>query len=168
MRSGGDARKRYERLPCTSSGRSSWKSGSTSSRFSAGASMFGVGALRATLRVRSMKRPSRVGILEQQAHHVGVDRVERRVEHQVEHRVDRQRRRDGLADLVDRERVLEADVLVLQALAIEPALHDVHDLLDLERLEDVVVGAALHGLDGGLDGAEAGHDDRQDRACSPR
>ncbi len=102
-----------------------------------------------------------LGILEQQAHDVGVDGVDRRLEHEVEHGVDRQRGRDGLADLVDRERVLEADVLVLQALAIEAALHDVHDLLDLERLEDVVVGAALHGLDGRLDGAEARHDDGQ-------
>ena len=33
------------------------------------------------------------------------------------------------------------------------------DLFDLERLEDVVVGAALHGVDRGLDRAEAGHDD---------
>ena len=62
-----------------------------------------------------------------------------------------------------RQRVLEADVLVLQALAIQAALHDVDDLLDLERLEDVVVGALLHRLDRGLDRAEAGHDDRQDR-----
>ena len=38
---------------------------------------------------------------------------------------------------------------------------DVDDLLDLERLEDVVVGALLHRLDRGLDRAEAGHDHGQ-------
>src|SRR5262249_46239015 len=38
---------------------------------------------------------------------------------------------------------------------------DVDDLLHLERLEDVVVGAALHRVDGRLHRAEAGHDDRQ-------
>ena len=52
---------------------------------------------------------------------------------------------------------------MLQALAVEPALHDVHDLLDAEGLEHVVVGAVLHRFDGGLDGAEAGHDDGQHR-----
>ena len=45
--------------------------------------------------------------------------------------------------------------------AVEAALDHVHDLLDLEGLEHVVVGAALHRLDGRLDGAEAGHDHRQ-------
>ncbi len=104
-----------------------------------------------------------LGILQQQADDVGVDRVDRRVEHQIEHLLDRQRGRDRLADLVDRERVLEPDVLVLQPLAIEAALHDVNDLLHLERLEDVVVGPLLHRLDRRLDGAEAGHDDRDDR-----
>ena len=104
-----------------------------------------------------------LGVLEQQADDVGVDRVDRRVEHQIEHLLDRQRGRDRLADLVDRQRVLEPDVLVLQPLAIEAALHDVDDLLHLERLEDVVVGPLLHRLDRRLDGAEAGHDDREDR-----
>ncbi len=52
---------------------------------------------------------------------------------------------------------------MLQALPIEAALDDVDDLLDLERLENVVVRAVLHGLDGGFHGAEAGHDHGQDR-----
>jgi hypothetical protein len=39
----------------------------------------------------------------------------------------------------------------------------VHHLLELERLEHVVVRAALHRVDRGLDRAEAGHDHR-DRA----
>ena len=36
-----------------------------------------------------------------------------------------------------------------------------HDLFDLERLQDVVVRAALHRIDRGLDRAEAGHDHGQ-------
>ena len=36
------------------------------------------------------------------------------------------------------------------------------DFLHLERLEDVVIRALLHRLDGGLDCPEARHDDRHD------
>jgi len=50
---------------------------------------------------------------------------------------------------------------MLQALAVEPALHGVHHLLDAEGFEHVVVGAVLHRFDGGFDGTEAGHDDGQ-------
>ena len=104
-----------------------------------------------------------LGILQQQADDVGVDRVDGRVQHQIQDLLDRQRGRDRLADLVDGQRVLEADVLVLQPLAVQAALHDVDDLLDLEGLEDVVVGAPLHRLDGRLDRAEPRHDDGQHR-----
>jgi hypothetical protein len=76
--------------------------------------------------------------------------------------VEIERGRERLADLVDRQRLAQADVLGLQLLAVQPALDDVDDLLDLERLEDVVVGAALHRLDRGLDRAEAGHDHGED------
>ena len=76
-----------------------------------------------------------------------------------EHLVEREARGDGLAHLVERERFLEPQVLGREALLLEPALDDVDDLFDLERLEDVVVGAALHRVDRGLDRAEAGHDD---------
>ena len=72
------------------------------------------------------------GAFQEEIHDVGVHRIEHGVEHQVEHLLDRERGRDGLADFVDGERVLEAQVLVLQALPVEPALDDVDDLLDLE------------------------------------
>jgi hypothetical protein len=67
-------------------------------------------------------------------------------------------RRDGLADLVERDRLAEAHVFGGHALLLEAAVQDVHDFVELERLQDVVVGAALHRVDRGLDGAEAGHD----------
>ena len=44
---------------------------------------------------------------------------------------------------------------------VERALDDVDHLLDLERLEQVVVRALLHRLDRGLHRAEAGHEDGQ-------
>ena len=71
------------------------------------------------------------------------------------------RQRDRLADLVDRERLAQADVLGLEALPVQRALDDVDDLLDLERLQEVVVGALLHRLDRRLDRAKAGHQHRE-------
>ena len=101
--------------------------------------------------------------LQQEIRDVGVDRIEHRLENQIEDPLDRKGGRDGLADPVDGEGILETQVLVLQALAVEPALHGVDYLLDAEGLEHVVVGAVLHGFDGGLDSAKAGHDDSQHR-----
>ena len=75
-----------------------------------------------------------------------------------EHLLEREARGDGLAHLVERERLAQAQVLGREPLLLEAALHDVDDLFDLERLEDVVVGAALHRVDRRLDRAEAGHD----------
>jgi hypothetical protein len=86
----------------------------------------------------------------------------RRVGDGGEHLVERERRRDGLADLVERDRLAEPEVLRREALLLQAALDDVHHLLDAEGLDHVVVGAALHRVDGGLDGAEARHDDRDD------
>ncbi len=85
--------------------------------------------------------------------------VERRVADGREHLVEREARGDGLAHLVERERLAQPQVLRREPLLLEPALDDVDDLFDLERLEDVVVGAALHRVDRRLDRAEAGHDD---------
>jgi hypothetical protein len=76
-----------------------------------------------------------------------------------EHLLEREAGRDGLAHRVQRHRLAQAQVLGRQPLLLEAALHDADDLLHLEGLEDVVVGAALHRVDRGLDGAEAGHDD---------
>ena len=93
--------------------------------------------------------------------------VERRVADGRQHLVEREARGDGLADLVEREGLAQAQVLGRQALLLEPALDDVDDLFDLEGLEDVVVGAALHRVDRRLDGAEAGHD-HGERVRAPR
>ena len=49
----------------------------------------GLGALGDLARALD-EAPLALGILQQQAHDVGVDRVERRVEHQIEHGLDRQ------------------------------------------------------------------------------
>ncbi len=116
------------------------------------------------------KRPRRLpgvavslGPFQQQIGHVGIDRIEHGIEHQIKHPLDRERGRDGLADLVDGQGVLEAQVLVLQALAVEPALNRVHHLFDAEGLEHVVVGPVLHRFDGGLHRAESGHDHGENR-----
>ena len=76
----------------------------------------------------------------------------------LEDLVEREARGDRLADFVERERLAEAEILGRHALLFDPALHDVDDLVELERLEHVVVGPALHRVDRRLDGAEAGHD----------
>ena len=56
---------------------------------------------------------------------------------------------------------LEAGVL-LQGVAMRHGLaHEVRDLVGIERLVDVVVGAVLERGDGGLDRGVAGHDDDQ-------
>jgi hypothetical protein len=84
--------------------------------------------------------------------------VQRGVHDRAQHLIEREAVGDGLAHLVERERLLEADVLGGQLLLLEPAADGVDHLLHLEGLEDVVVRAALHGVDGGLDRAEARHD----------
>jgi hypothetical protein len=101
-------------------------------------------------------------VLQVQRGDVGVDLVDRGVQDDIEHVVDVERRRDRLRHLVDGQRLAEPDVLRLQALPVQAALDDVDDLLDLERLEDVVVRAILHRLDRALDRAEAGHDHGED------
>ena len=88
-----------------------------------------------------------------------MDLVHGRVADGRQHLFEREARGDGLADLVERERFAQPQVLGRQPLLLEAALDDVNDLFDLERLEDVVVRAALHGINRGLDRAEAGHDD---------
>ena len=57
------------------------------------------------------------------------------------------------------ELVLEADVLVLEALALEGLLEHEQEIVVLEGLLDVVEGADLHGRDGRLDRAVGGDDD---------
>ena len=66
------------------------------------------------------------------------------------------------------ELVLEPDVLVLEALALEGLL-DGHEqeLVVLERLLDVVEGADLHGRDGRLDRAVGRDDDDRDQGIDP-
>jgi hypothetical protein len=98
-------------------------------------------------------------ILEDQGHHIRLHLLHGGFGDQLENVLQAQALADGLGDLVQAQGLLEADVLLLQTLAIEAPLDDVDNLLDLERLEDVVVGTLLHGLDGGLDRAESGHDD---------
>jgi hypothetical protein len=92
---------------------------------------------------------------------VGPDLAQRAVRDGGDHLVERQAGRDGLADLVERQRLAESQVFRGEPALLEAALHDVHDLFDLEGLENVVVRAALHGVDGGLDRAESRHDHRQ-------
>jgi hypothetical protein len=111
---------------------------------------------------------ARLAVAQVQRGDVGAGLLDRGLEDGVEDVVEIERGRERLADLVDRQRLAQADVLGLQLLAVQPALDDVDDLLDLERLEDVVVGAALHRLDRGLDRAEPGHDHGQDRSGPPR
>ncbi len=99
-----------------------------------------------------------VAIVQQYDDSVGVHLEERRVDDGADDLFERQAVRDRFGHLVERERLFEAHVLGLQLLLLEAAPDGVDDLLHLEGLEDVVVGAALHRLDGGLDRAEAGHD----------
>ena len=93
--------------------------------------------------------------------HVGADFVQTTVGDSRDHFVERKAGGDGLAHLVQGERLAQPQILSGQPALFQTALHDVHDLFDLERLQDVVVRAALHGIDRGLDGAEAGHDHGQ-------
>ncbi len=104
--------------------------------------------------------PLPLGVLEHHEHEVGGEVVDAHLADRVEHLVERERRGDGLAHLVEREGLAEAEVLRREAPLLEAALDDVHHLLDAEGLEHVVVGAALHRVDGRLDGAEARHDHR--------
>jgi hypothetical protein len=92
---------------------------------------------------------------------VGAHLVQGAVGQRGDDLVERQARGDGFAHLVERERLTQPQILRGEPALLEPALHDVHDLLDLERLQDVVVRPALHGVDRGLDRAEAGHDHGQ-------
>jgi hypothetical protein len=57
------------------------------------------------------------------------------------------------------ELALQIEVFVAQPLALERVRDDQLDLVQLERLGDVVVGAELHGLDGRLGGREGGDDE---------
>jgi hypothetical protein len=86
--------------------------------------------------------------------------VEAAVADRLEDLIEREARRDRLAHLVERHGLLEAHVLRDHPLLVDAAADDVDDLLELERLEDVVVSAALHRVDRCLDRAEAGHDHR--------
>ena len=67
------------------------------------------------------------------------------------------------------ELLLEVEVLVLELLLAERPADDEHELVVVERLGDVVDGAALHGLDGVLGrGVGGDHDDRRRRGSSAR
>jgi hypothetical protein len=98
-------------------------------------------------------------VFEPGRHEVGVHLVERAVRHSGEDGIERQAGGDGFADFVETECLLEAQVFGGEPLLFEAALHDHRDFFDLERLQNVVVGAALHGVDRRFDGAETGHDD---------
>ena len=67
---------------------------------------------------------------------------------------------DDVVEAVLRLELLpEVEVLVAEALALERPSDDEVDLVELERLGDVVVGPELHGLDRGLGGADGGDHD---------
>jgi hypothetical protein len=100
-----------------------------------------------------------LAVVEPRRDEVAPNLVEGRVAHRREHLVERQARRHRLAHLVERKRFSQPKVLGRELLLLDAALNHANDLVDLERLQDVVVGAALHRVDRRLDRAEAGHDD---------
>ena len=100
-----------------------------------------------------------LAVVEPGRHEIALELVDGGIADGRENLFERQARRNRLAHRVERHRLAQAQVLRRQPLLLEAALHDADDLLDLERLEDVVVGAALHRVDGRLHRAEAGHDD---------
>ena len=66
---------------------------------------------------------------------------------------------DVLEAVLGLELLSEVEVLVAQALALEAVPDDQVDLVELEGLGDVVVGAELHRLDGRLRGGHRRHHD---------
>ena len=66
---------------------------------------------------------------------------------------------DVLEAVLGLELLSEVQVLVAQPLALEPVLDDQVDLVELEGLGDVVVGAELHRLHRRLGGGDGGDDD---------
>ena len=89
---------------------------------------------------------------------VSFELVQGRVADGRENLLEREAGGNGFADLVEGHRLAQAQVLRRETLLLEPALNDANDLFDLEGLEDVVVRAPLHRVDGGLDRAEPRHD----------
>jgi hypothetical protein len=102
-------------------------------------------------------RPS-LAAVEPRGEEVAPELVQAAVGDVLEHLVEREARGDRLAHLVERQGLAEPDVLGHDPLLLDAALDDVDHLVELERLEHVVVRAALHRVDRGLDRAEAGHD----------
>ena len=99
-------------------------------------------------------------VAQQHGDQVGVHLLDRRTAQGVHYLFERETRCNRFADLVERERFLEAEVLGLEPLLLEPTPNRVDHFFHLERLEDVVIRALLHRLDGRFDGPETSHDDR--------
>src|SRR4051794_34906770 len=94
-----------------------------------------------------------LAVVEPRRREVGMDLVDRGLADRRQNLFEREARRDCLAHLVERESLFEAQVLRREPLLLEATLNDVDDLFDFERLEDVVVRAALHRVDRRLDRA---------------
>ena len=102
-------------------------------------------------------------VAHRQRRHVCLSLDERRIQDDVQDAIKRQLMRHRLRELIQRHRLFEEEVLLLKLLLLERLVDDPNHILVLERLEDVVIGPALHRLDGRLDGPKRGHDDRDHR-----
>ena len=89
----------------------------------------------------------------------GVALLERRIGHARQHRLGIERVRDGVAHLVDAHGLAEANVVEPEAPHVDGAGEHRADGREIERLQDVVERAHLHGVDGARHRALAGHHD---------